>query len=394
MTPLFVGLVKDVATESAARREVNRLGLTEKINQASGKTTFGFIARHWRDNELLNPTVTKRKASTTQYRDKHIVNHYLLQRWEESYAEQIQPTDVEQWLVSLSVDAKGEKGLQWQTLHKLRNLMQQIYAHAQRLRLIDPDLKYNPVRPSALGGARCKSGSEYEAIILTPAQTFTILNSLPLLPQTMVVLDAGTGIRYSEIAGLQWQDVDWESNQIHIHRRWIRGNVSQPKTAKSKAPVPMSPLLAKYLSAWRKETAYAKDTDWVFASAKNRGRTPRVGNMLVRDYLYPAAVKAGVLLSKASSRQAGQGNEITRPLYFDRHGKRVRRFGFHNFRHSLSSFLTTKKKTDPMTTQRMLRQSKAAFTLERYTQTDMDELIAAQELILEAIFQAPNRAVN
>lgn len=43
---------------------------------------------------------------------------------------------------------------------------------------------------------------------------------------------------------------------------------------------------------------YAKDTDWVFASKRMKGRTPRVGNMLVRDYLYPAAVAAGVLSEK------------------------------------------------------------------------------------------------
>lgn len=61
------------------------------------------------------------------------------------------------------------------------------------------------------------------------------------------------------------------------------------------------------------------------------------------------------------------------------------RFGFHNFRHSLASFLTTKKKTDPKTAQRMLRQSDPTLTLRLYTQTDMDELLAAQAMVLDAI---------
>jgi hypothetical protein len=47
-------------------------------------------------------------------------------------------------------------------------------------------------------------------------------------------LDAATGIRYSEMAGLQWRDVDWENSCIHIERRWIRGNVDTPKTNASK----------------------------------------------------------------------------------------------------------------------------------------------------------------
>jgi len=73
-------------------------------------------------------------------------------------------------------------------------------------------------------------------------------------------------------------------------------------------------------------------------------------------------------------------------IYSDKAGKQVKRFGFHQFRHSLSSFLTTKKKVDPKTAQTALRQSNVAFTLNRYTQTDNEELVAAQNLMLDAIF--------
>ena len=189
-----------------------------------------------------------------------------------------------------------------------------------------------------------------------------------------MILDAATGIRYSEIAGLQWRDVDWENSQIHIRRRWIKGKIGEPKSKKSKAPVPMAPLLAKYLSAWRKQTVYARDTDWIFASAKTLGKMPRVGNMLVSDYLYPASVKAGVLTAMEVKSLDRQGHEVAKLVYFDKKGERVTRYGFHNFRHSLSSFLTAKKKTDPKTAQGMRGRARR-FTRDRYTQTDMDELI-------------------
>ncbi len=186
----------------------------------------------------------------------------------------------------------------------------------------------------------------------------------------MVVLDAATGLRCSEIAGLQWQDVDWDNNQIHVRRRWIRGNVAEPKSEKSKAPVAMAPLLAKYLRAWQLETACARPTDWVFASERTHGRTPRVGNMLCVDYLRPAALRAGVKLEK------GQ------------------RFGFHNLRHSLASFLVSKKKTNVKTAQRSMRPARSTTMLDLYAQTDMEELIAAQELVLDAIFSHGSGAVN
>jgi hypothetical protein len=108
-------------------------------------------------------------------------------------------------LKAISID-KEPGGLAWSTLSKMRNIISLIYADAQRKRLIPADVKYNPVRPPELGGARCKCESDYTAVILTPKpkQTFAILNSLPLLRQTMVVLDAAKGLRCSEIAGLKW----------------------------------------------------------------------------------------------------------------------------------------------------------------------------------------------
>jgi integrase len=139
------------------------------------------------------------------------------------------------------------------------------------------------------------SSSIFIPIILKPKETFIILNTLPWLQQTMVVLDAATGIRYSEIAGLRWKEVDWKNNCTRIERRWIRGGVDKPKTKASKAPVAMSEVLAVCLLAWRRETKYGKDPDWIFASERSKGKAPRGGNMFVRSYLYPAEVKAQVL---------------------------------------------------------------------------------------------------
>ena len=90
----------------------------------------------------------------------------------------------------------------------------------------------------------------------------------------------------------------------------------------------------------------------------------------------------------------GAEAEVEKTIYFDKKGERVRRFGFHQFRHSLSSFLTTKKKVDPKTAQTALRQSNAAFTLNRYTQTDSDELLAAQNLMLDAIFETETGVIS
>jgi len=115
------------------------------------------------------------------------------------------------------------------------------------------------------------------------------------------------GLRFSEVVGLQWQDVDYTNHCIHVRRTWIDGKTSKRlKTKKSRPAAPMAAELAQFLREWHKVTVYGKPTDWVFASSRRRGRTPRAGNMLVSNHLRPAAIKARVNL------KPGQ------------------RFGFHN----------------------------------------------------------------
>jgi integrase len=111
--------------------------------------------------------------------------------------------------------------------------------------------------------------------------------------------------------------------------------------------------------------------DWVFASNRLKGKQPRVANMLVADYLRPAAAKAGIL----SSHQ-------------DEHGRLVeddpRRFGFHNLRHSLASFLV-RMRTDPKTVQTLLRHSDVKLTRQFYSHAVSQDRMAAAGQMLTAI---------
>jgi hypothetical protein len=96
-------------------------------------------------------------------------------------------------------------------------------------------------------------------------------------------------------------------------------------------------MLASCLEVWRTETPYAKESDWVFASHKTHGKTPRFGSMLVRDYLYPAAERARIIFRQ----QDGS--------YVDSTGRVVTRFGFHNFRKDVSDYLNEGKRVDVRT---------------------------------------------
>jgi integrase len=104
-------------------------------------------------------------------------------------------------------------------------------------------------------------------------------------------------------------------------------------------------------------------------SFKLRGRKPRTGSIMAQDCLRPAAVKAGILAPD------------------DR-----RRFGLHNLRHSLASYLVTQTKTDVKTVQSMLRHADIGTTLDIYTHAINKDKLAAQNRVMEATLKP--RLVN
>jgi integrase len=97
---------------------------------------------------------------------------------------------------------------------------------------------------------------------------------------------------------------------------------------------------------------------------------------------------------KKWNKKTGKMVEVEKTIYFDRKGKQVKRFGFHQLRHALSSYLTTNVKIDPKTAQTALRHSNVNTTLNLYTQTDSDELQTAQSMMPDAIFSPENGHVQ
>ncbi len=121
------------------------------------------------------------------------------------------------------------------------------------------------------------------------------------------------------------------------------------------------PALAQYLKEWRAQSPFSKVDDFLFPSLLKDGKVPMWASTFVQDHLRPAAVAAGVVLTK---------------------GQRV---DLHNLRHSLSTCLVNKGKVDPKTVQGMLRHSDIRTTMNLYTQDDRDEKQAAQGAFLSAV---------
>ena len=309
-------------TDDEGWLEVGTLGLDKLVNQPDpAKVTFGEVVQHYL--AYGKKKTGEEKAHSSKNTDDRNARLHL-SHWSEHVAKDIEPLEIQDWIDGLS------KGLR----SKLRNMMSAVYRHGQKFRMIPRTEESNPMK-----WVSATTVSDYEAVSLSPEESFAILERIgdPLV-RVLVILVAVTATRIGEALGLTWSDIDWKKLKINIRRDWVDGELGRPKSRASKAPVEMHEALAALLQAWRQQTPYSKDSDFLFPSFKLHGKQPRIGSMIVQDYVRPAAVAAGVIPEDCS------------------------RFGFHNLRHGLSTFLI-ENGHDPVVVQRMLRQSHVDMTM-------------------------------
>ena len=77
-----------------------------------------------------------------------------------------------------------------------------------------------------------------------------------------------TGLRLSELLGLQWHDVDLHESVLHVRRQWTRlGEYAPPKTKAALRRLTLSDDMTKHLAALKLRSRHSIDTAPVFAAA-------------------------------------------------------------------------------------------------------------------------------
>src|SRR6266404_1467476 len=336
-----IGSMLHFTREKDAWAEVERRYLKpDSAQNRIGRVTFRELAENYRKKSFSKLSIT------TQPITAHILDHYLLPRWRDSFALDIEPDQIEEWLAALVLANP--------TKEKIRRVMNVVYRRGQKSRILPMTGDGNPV-----AFVTQSSKSSYKAVIVSPEQTFRIMVELKDPYRILVFLVAVTGLRISEALGLKWNDLDYERKTIYLRRVWVGNDViDHLKTDGSAAPVPLGELLADALRSWHQQTLYAKPEDWIFPSTKLKGITPLSASMMTAAKIRPAAVKVGIRLV------AGK------------------RFGFHNFRHSLATFLVNRG-TDVKTIQGLLRHVKVTTTLDLYSQSiDASKLNAQKDMAM------------
>jgi integrase len=180
-----------------------------------------------------------------------------------------------------------------------------------------------------------------------------------------VLLAASIGLRQSELFGLKWGDIDFDQHTISVIRSIVCGVVGPCKTESSQKPVPIHSCVCDALIQWRTVCRYKKSEDWVFASRRYRGRRPFWGQAILRKYIRPAALSAGI----------------------------EKRIGWHTFRHTYSTLLRSVG-TEFKVMEELLRHSSLRSTLDVYTQAVTPAKHAAQAAVLNLVFASDYRAAQ
>jgi len=335
----IVGTVATLANEASALKAAQalRIDANQQTPQAeAGPGTVTALVAHYRLKELAGER-NGRKAFSTRAAYECYLDNWVLPRWGEHKLDQVKPVAVEEWLDGIK-RAKGTKA-------KIRNLMSALFSHAMRYEWLDR----NPIKL-----VRQSAKRERIPDVLELAEIQLLLSKLGVRERTLALLDAGTGLRVSELLALRWRDVGFENLELNVTRSIWHQVIGDCKTEASAKPVPLDAYMAEDLRRWRRQSVYAQDDDYVFASETMKGKQPYWPDNLMKRHIRPVA----------------KANRIHK------------RIGWHTFRHTFGTLLKANGE-DVKTVQELLRHANSRITLEVYTQAVTSHKRAAQSKVVK-----------
>lgn len=127
-------------------------------------------------------------------------------------------------------DIARQSGVGRNALKHIKSFLSGVFKQAKRLGILDG---VNPVQDVSVPHAP----EPEETHAYTLEEIKAMLAMLPEPARTVVICAALTGLRKSELRGLRWQDYD--GRELSVRRSVWNSTVSEPKTNRSKAPIPV-----------------------------------------------------------------------------------------------------------------------------------------------------------
>lgn len=274
-------------------------------------------------------TTYKTGLKETSKRDyRYVLESLLYPVFQDAIVQNIKLTDIQEFLNTHPNTAKS-------TLVKTVIVLDQLFNLAIR----DGLMEKNPIDKKLL---KYPSNKVKEKDALTIEEFEEVVAGIPNLTKQddkrLLALFCFTGMRRGEVAGLRWEDIDFDAKLIHVNRNVIYPEnnpiISTPKTKKGYRTIPLDERLLQYLLP-------AQDEGFVLGGEKPYKK------------------------SKFDSVWKRIGEII------DLHGAR-----FHVFRHTYATLLNNAG-VDYKTIQSIMGHANITTTMNIYTHTHDENIVAA-----------------
>jgi integrase len=325
----------------------------ERLSAAAVTTLGDFVSR------VYLPHASDQKRASTRNGYRNIWRRYLAAQCSPWWLREVRTCDVQQ----LMQDIADQHNIGRTTLRHIKALLSGIFNHAKQQGYFDGA---NPVHGVAIPKARPAA----ETYAYTLEEVTNIIASLPQPAATIAATAAFTGLRRGEIEGLLWENYD--RKELRVTRSVWYGVVDEPKTAKSKAPVPVIAPLRRMLDAHRK-TCGSPVSGAMFANS--------VGKPLCLNNLTNRCIQPRLEYCKhcgQSRADHGNGHE------FERDERRVVWRGWHAFRRGLATNLYRLGVPDKVI-QAILRHANLSTTMNVYVKTVEADSVKAMKALEHSV---------
>jgi integrase len=190
-------------------------------------------------------------------------------------------------------------------VRKARRSLGGILADAQERGLVAQNVVYslrkNRRSRRADGNGKLKVGVD----IPSPAEMRALVGKLDTAAgryRPLLLTAIFTGLRASELRGLQWDDVDLKRAELHVRQRADRhGTIGRPKSDAGERTVPLPPMLVAVLREHRL-AGRNSELGLVFPNSKSHVDHR---NSIVYNGFHPAQLAAGVVNGNGEAKCKG-----------------------------------------------------------------------------------------
>ena len=238
----------------------------------------------------------------------------------------------------LLADIARRKNLSRNSLRLIKSFLSGVFKQAKRLGILDG---INPMMD--VSTPRAPESDDTYAYPLDEVNRMQFVLQEPA--KTIVLTAALSGLRKGEIRGLRWED--FNGKELNVNRSVWNSEVNEPKTNRSKAPIPVVKQLADALDGHRK----------------------RMGKLAV-----------GPIFQAGNGKPLNLDNLVRREIVPALEGTGVEWRGWHAFRRGLATTLH-QLGIDDKTIQAILRHSNVGITMNIYVKSVAESQVSAMDAL-------------